>query len=91
MVIFFVAKHDFKRAGIVIYRWEDDAGVWHESRELDTPCLPERGKRCKGYWDGDDKKGSRSEGSHLVAVKAWRSEHENDWIFAISEEEVEVK
>ncbi len=87
----FRSKHDFERAGIVIYRWEDEAGVWHERRELDTPCLPERGKRCEGHWDGNGKKGSRSEGSHLVAVKAWQSEHENDWIFSISEEEVEVK
>ncbi len=87
----FRAKHDFERAGVVVYRWHDDAGYWQESRSLDTPCLPERGKRCEGNWDGNDGEGTLPPGPHLVAVKAWQSEHDKDWIFAISEEEVEVK
>ncbi len=87
----FRSKHDFERVGIVIYRWQTGAGRWRESQNLDAPCLPERGKRCEGNWDGDDQKGKRSTGMHLVAVKAWRSQDENDWIFEISEEEVAVK
>ena len=86
----FRSKHDFERASVVVYRWEKE-GYWQESRTLDTSCDPERGKRCEGSWDGNGGEGSRLEGSHLVAAKAWQSENEKDWIFAISEDEVEVR
>jgi hypothetical protein len=87
----FKSKHDFERAGIVIYRWEDGAGYWRESQTLDSKCQPKRGEGCKGNWDGADGKGARSKGRHRVAVKAWQSKHEKDWIIEISEEQVAVK
>ncbi len=89
----FRSHHDFERSGIAIYRREGTGNVRREAvvRVLESPCLPRRGEICEGDWDARDDGGNRSPGRHRVAVKAWQSRDERDWIVAMSEDEVTVE
>ncbi len=89
----FRSRHDFEKARIRIYRGSI-VGREHRDthiRSMKSACLPERGTRCEGTWDGRDEHGERSSGPYRVGVVAWQSQVERDWILELSKDTVEVK
>lgn len=84
----FRSKHDFEQSRVLVYQWDAAVSGWREYRTLTGTCQPRRGKRCQGEWAGRDQ---RSPGRYRVAVKAWQSSRERDWIIEMSDQEVEMQ